>query len=357
MDRAVSPGQVFRFGQFEADVARSTLTRKGVRVKIHDQPFRVLTLLLENAGEIVTREELRQKLWPEGTYVDFDGSLNVILKKLRATIGDDSDNPRFIETLPRRGYRFIAPVSDVSFSQAKPAATAEVAAETDSLDSAGQNTAESGQFPAQHGSESFFSRISTRSKKLAAVSAASVLLILAIVVYRVRPHARSDSAPQKRIMLAILPFQNLSNDPAQEYFSDGLTEETITDLGELSPQQMGVIARTSAMAYKHTNKTVSQIGQELGVDYILEGSVRRAGDQARISAQLIRVKDQTHLWARNYDRDVKDLINVQDDLGKAIAAQVQANLTPQRESEPSGAHTLNSEAYDLYLKGRFYWNQ
>jgi TolB-like protein/predicted Zn-dependent protease len=158
-------------------------------------------------------------------------------------------------------------------------------------------------------------------------------------------------------MLAILPFQNLSNDPKQEYFSDGLTEETITDLGQLSPANLGVIARTSAMAYKHTDKTVSQIGHELGVDYILEGSVRREGGKARVSAQLIRVSDQTHLWAQNYDRDLEDMLDVQNDLGKSIAEQVSANLTPQRKVELSKKHTVNPEAYDLYLKGRFYWNQ
>jgi TolB-like protein/Tfp pilus assembly protein PilF len=158
-------------------------------------------------------------------------------------------------------------------------------------------------------------------------------------------------------MLAILPFQNLSNDPGQEYFSDGLTEETITDLGQLSPEHLGVIARTSAMAYKHTNKTVSQIGHELGVDYVLEGSVRREGGKARVSAQLIRVSDQTHLWAQNYDREEQDLLDMQNDLGRAIAEQVQANLTPQQQIELTKKHIVKPEAYDLYLKGRFYWNQ
>ncbi|MBV8891150.1 MAG: hypothetical protein JO266_04100 [Acidobacteria bacterium] len=165
-------------------------------------------------------------------------------------------------------------------------------------------------------------------------------------------------------MLAVLPFQNLSNDPDQEYFSDGLLEETVTDLGQISPEHLGVIARTSAMAYKHTGKTVSQIGRELGVDYILEGSVRREARRARITAQLIRVSDQTHLWARNYDRDLKDLIEVQNDLGNAIAEQVQANLAPQGEIEPkhservhsASARRVDPEVQDAYLRGRFFWN-
>ena len=159
-------------------------------------------------------------------------------------------------------------------------------------------------------------------------------------------------------MLAVLPFQNLSNDPAQEYFSDGLTEETITDLGQLSPAQLGVIARTSAMVYKHTDKTVSQIGHELGVDYILEGSVRRANGRARISAQLIRVSDQTHLWAQSYDdQGLRNFLDVQNEIGRAIAEQVQVNITPQRQLEMSKMHAVNPEAMDLYLQGRFYWNQ
>ena len=147
-------------------------------------------------------------------------------------------------------------------------------------------------------------------------------------------------------MLAVLPFQNLSNDPGQEYFSDGLTEETITDLGQLSPENLGVIARTSAMAYKHTGKTVSQIGRELRVDYVLEGSVRREGGRARVSVQLIRVSDQTHLWAQNYDRDLQDLLDVQNELGRAIAEQVRANLTPQRQIELATKQVVNPEAYD-----------
>jgi TolB-like protein/Flp pilus assembly protein TadD len=158
-------------------------------------------------------------------------------------------------------------------------------------------------------------------------------------------------------MLAVLPFQNMSNDPGQEYFSDGLTEETITDLGQLSPEHLGVVARTTAMAYKHTNKSVSQIGRELGVDYILEGSVRREGGEARVSAQLIRVSDQTHVWAQNYQRELHDLLQIQNELGTAIARQVQGNLTPQQLVDLSKIRSVDPEAYDLYLKGRFYWNE
>ena len=334
MGRMVSSGQVFRFGLFEADVTRNTLMRKGVRVKIHDQPFRVLILLLENAGEIVVREELRKELWPEGTHVDFDGSLNVILKKLRAAIDDDSDNPSFIETVPRRGYRFIAPVSEAPRNHGPEPPNAQAEERPD-----GGNR-----------------EMTARSWRLV-VFAALAVAILAAVAYLIRAHRSSNTGTQKRVMLAILPFQNLSNDPSQEYFSDGLTEETITDLGQLNPERLGVIARTSAMAYKHTNKTVGEIGRELGVDYILEGSVRREGGEARISAQLIRVSDQTHLWAQTYQREIHDLLQIENELGTAIARQVQLNLTPQQLVDRTKMRAMNPEAYDLYLKGRFYWNE
>ena len=367
MERAVSSGQVFRFGLFEAYGTRNTLTRKGVRVKIHDQPFRVLILLLENAGEIVTRDELRQKLWPEGTYVDFDGSLNVILKKLRRAIDDDSDNPRFIETVPRRGYRFIAPVSEISQNQMlrQEDAIADAPAEGGNREVAREEfTSDSGQVTTSAALPPL-SNARPWSWELAIFATAGLALVLAGFIYVMRPHPSPNSGARKRVMLAILPFQNLSNDPEQEYFSDGLLEETITDLGQISPQHLGVIARTSAMAYKYSDKTISQIGRELGVDYILEGSVRREEGKARISAQLIRVSDQTHLWARNYDRDLKDLIEVQNDLGNAIAQQVQANLAPQREIEPeppervhfSGARRVDPEVQDAYLRGRFFWNK
>jgi DNA-binding winged helix-turn-helix (wHTH) protein len=218
MGRAVSSGQVFRFGLFDADGARNTLTRKGVRVKIHDQPFRALILLLQNAGEIVTREDLRQELWPEGTYVDFDGSLNVILKKLRAAIDDDSDNPRFIETVPRRGYRFIAPVSEISKM-------------ADALADGGNREAAREEFTSD-GGQVTTSRTLTPgprtwpwSRKVAIFVTVGLALVLAGFIYVMRPRPSSNSSPQKRVMLAILPFQNLSNDPEQEYFSDGLTYE------------------------------------------------------------------------------------------------------------------------------------
>jgi TolB-like protein/DNA-binding winged helix-turn-helix (wHTH) protein/Tfp pilus assembly protein PilF len=354
MNSPASSSRQLRTGLFEIDLAAGRLHKNGRRLPLQEQPFRVLAMLLQRPGEVVTRQELQARLWPADTYVGFDEGLNTAIRKLRTAFGDSAGNPRFIETLPRRGYRFIAPVTETTPADALPPST-EVRLHARVEEDQGAVIE-----PDRH------QQIEPPStpldywqprKKILLVST-FVVLAFTVVAYIMRKHSSPDSAPPaQRAMLAILPFQNLSNDPGQEYFSDGLTEETITDLGQVSPENLGVIARTSAMAYKHTDKTVSQIGRELGVDYILEGSVRREGGRARVSAQLIRVSDQTHLWAQNYDRDLKDLLDVQNDLGRSIAEQVSANLTPQRQIELSKKHIVNPEAYDLYLKGRFYWNQ
>jgi TolB-like protein/DNA-binding winged helix-turn-helix (wHTH) protein/Tfp pilus assembly protein PilF len=335
MDAPSSSGPRIRAGLFEVDLGSGELHKSGRQVQLQEQPFRVLAMLLEHPGEVVTREELQARLWPADTFVSFDEGINTAIRKLRVAFGDSADNPRFIETVPRRGYRFVAPVCDVIAEPAQP--------------SDGIAARSAAKLPkTKHPSV---------WRWILAASAAALLVVLVSVAYLGRSHAHAKSTAQKRVMLAVLPFQNMSADPAQDYFSDGLTEETITDLGQLSPEHLGVIARTSAMAYKHTNKTITQIGHELDVEYILEGSVRREGGEARVSAQLIRVSDQTNLWAQNYERNLLDLLQIENELGKAIARQVQISLTPQQEMDLSKMRTLNPDAYDLYLKGRFYWNQ
>jgi TolB-like protein/DNA-binding winged helix-turn-helix (wHTH) protein/Tfp pilus assembly protein PilF len=351
MNPPASSSRQVRTGFFEIDLASGQLHKNGRKLPLQEQPFRVLAILLERPGEVVTRQELQARLWPADTYVGFDEGLNTAIRKLRTAFGDSAGNPRFIETLPRRGYRFIAPVTETTTANGLPA-IANVAGIRE--DNAIADSEEAVSLPD-------YSALAPEGGKwpwkTAVLMTAFLVLALTVVAYVMRKHSSPGSGPAKRSMLAILPFQNLSNDPGQEYFSDGLTEETITDLGQLSPENLGVIARTSAMAYKHTDKTIGQIGRELGVDYILEGSVRREGGKARVSAQLIRVSDQTYLWAENYDRELADMLDVQNDLGRSIAEQVSANLTPQRQIELSKKHIVNPEAYDLYLKGRFYWNQ
>jgi TolB-like protein/DNA-binding winged helix-turn-helix (wHTH) protein/lipoprotein NlpI len=354
MNSPASSSRQLRTGLFEIDLASGRLHKNGRRLPLQEQPFRVLAMLLQRPGEVVTRQELQARLWPADTYVGFDEGLNTAIRKLRTAFGDSAGNPRFIETLPRRGYRFIAPVTEATPADALPPST-EVRLHARVEEDHGA-VIEPDRHQQIEPPSTPLDYWQPRRKVL--LVSTFVVLAFTVVAYIMRKHSSPGSAPPaQRAMLAILPFQNLSNDPGQEYFSDGLTEETITDLGQVSPENLGVIARTSAMAYKHTDKTVSQIGRELGVDYILEGSVRREGGRARVSAQLIRVSDQTHLWAQNYDRDLKDLLDVQNDLGRSIAEQVSANLTPQRQIELSKKHIVNPEAYDLYLKGRFYWNQ
>src|SRR5215467_6529039 len=310
-----------RFGTtFEVNLRTGELRKSGVKIKLHGQPFEVLAMLLKRPGEMVTREELQQKLWVSDTFVDFEQGLNKAINKLREALGDDADNPRFIETLPRRGYRFVGPVTGkVPTEQIGPVAQAGT------------------------------------WWKFAAV-AAGVLLLAGLGVYlmRSRPHIRPDTSGY--VMLAVLPFQNLSGDPGQDYFSDGLTEEMIAQLGALSPDHLGVIARTSTMAYKHTSKSVKQIGSELGVGYILESSVRRDGNQIRISVQLVRVHDQLHLWARSYDRQVSHSIEVQEEVAKAVAEQIEVKLSPSYKGR-TRPHHLDAEANEAYLRGRYFWNQ
>jgi TolB-like protein/DNA-binding winged helix-turn-helix (wHTH) protein len=338
MDAPANSNRCVRAGLFEIDLSSGEIHKNGRKVPLQEQPFRVLAMLLEHPGEIVTREELQARLWPADMYVGFDDGLNTAIRKLRVAFGDSAENPCFIETVPRRGYRVIAPVKETN-----------------------GDFGESSQGQRGAGIESTVAAVLRARHLRTAWRAGLVLAVTLIAVFGGVVHLLRSrlpaSVPRRRVMLAILPFENLSNDPAQEYFSDGLTEETITELGQLSPQDLGVIARTSAMTYKRTDKTVSQIGRELDVDYILEGSVRREGGKARVSAQLIRVSDQTHVWAQSYDRELHELIEIEDELGKSIAQQVRVNLGPQRQIPLSKTHPSNPEAYDLYLKGRYYWNQ
>jgi TolB-like protein/Tfp pilus assembly protein PilF len=269
-----------RFGVFEVNLQTGELRKKGHKLRLQQQPFQLLTLLLEKPNEVVTREEIQQKIWGDETFVDFDHGVNRAINKLREALGDSADNPRFIETLSRRGYRFIAPVQ--------------------------------------------------------------------------RDLQPPDNSKK---MLVVLPFANMSLDAEQEYFSDGLTEEMITHLSRLNPERLGVIARTSSMQFKNTSKDIKVIGKELGVQFALEGSIRRAGNRVRITAQLIQVSDQTHLWAESYDRGLKDVLAIQTDVAERIAQSLAVELVPEQRAVAARSISSNTEAYELYLRGRYYLNQ
>jgi TolB-like protein/DNA-binding winged helix-turn-helix (wHTH) protein len=356
------PADVVKFGDgIELDPNSYELRRAGRALKLERIPFDILLLLVERRGDLVSREDIVEKIWGKDVFLDTDNSINSAIRKIRQVLKDEPENPVFVQTVTGKGYRFIAAVRDngIPHAQQEEAGKLAVNAQAVESDPAISNGRIEKPVP-QPGTDEFVQAPSTPSswKLKWLLLLASLFFFLAAAAYVMRVRARSNSAAvPRRVMLAVLPFANLSNDPEQEYFSDGLTEETITDLGELNPERLGVIARTSSASYKHTNKTIAEIGRELGVDYILEGSVRREGGSARITAQLIRVKDQVHLWAHNYDRETGGLLALQNELGKAIAQQVQVKLTTLYGLRSVNKYTPNPEAYELYLKGRFYLRQ
>lgn len=270
-----------RFGVFEVDLQSGELRKQGLKIRLQEQPLHVLAFLLDQPGQLVTREQLKQRLWPAETFVDFDHSLNAAINKLREALGDSASSPRFVETLPRRGYRFIYPV------EGAPAGT------------------------------------------------------------------RRPAAPITSV--AILPLANLSDDPAQDYFVDGMTDALITELAQIGA--LRVISRTSVMRYKGTKKRLAEIAQALNVETVVEGAVIRAGNRVRISAQLIEAATDRHLWARSYERDVRDVIALQGELARAIAHEVQVKLTPQEQAGLTARRAVDPEAYDFYLKARFLQSQ
>jgi TolB-like protein/DNA-binding winged helix-turn-helix (wHTH) protein/Tfp pilus assembly protein PilF len=333
------------FGVFQLNLETGELHKSGQKIGLRPQAAKVLILLATRTGQLVTREDLKDQIWGSDTFVDFEHGLNLCIRQIRAALDDDANTPRYIETLPRRGYRFIAPVKSdghaQGFTVTIPSGSEVAQAERESTVVAKQKIAA---WRTRHG--------------LWLSAACLVVLVLSAGTYILRAPFRPRARPPAgKVMFAVLPFENLSGDPAQEYFSDGLTEEMISRLGQMDPQRLGVIARTSAIQYKGTKKGIDQIGRELGVDYVLEGTVRRAGDRVRVSAQLIQVSDQTHLWARNYERDLRDVWGVQEDVAHAIANEVEIKLTPQQQARLASPAPVNPAAYEAYLKGRYYLAQ
>jgi TolB-like protein/DNA-binding winged helix-turn-helix (wHTH) protein/Flp pilus assembly protein TadD len=311
-----------RFGTFQLDLKARELHKAGVKVKLQDQPFRVLALLVAQAGQVVTREELRQKIWPSDVYVAFDQGLNNAVKKVRDVLADSADNPRFIETVAKHGYRFLAPVSVVR----------------------------------QHSTERR-ERLGLRTTGAAVIGLTAVSLLAAFVYSTWHRSALSTKRSSEKAILAVLPFDNLSHDPDQEFFSAGLTEEMIAQLGKLNPEWLSVISRGSVEKYKGSSMAVSQIGKELHADYLLQGSVRRAPDRVRITVQLIQVRDQTDLWTESYDRELKDILALQDSVARAIADQIHITLTAEEQTRLARPRQVEPAAYEAYLKGRYYWNK
>jgi TolB-like protein/Flp pilus assembly protein TadD len=277
MEKGTSRTNEVRFGAFEVDLLSGELRKHGAKVRLQEQPFQILSALLERPREVVTREDLRKKLWPGDTFVDFERSLATAVKKLRRALGDSAERPQFIETLPRRGYRFVGSLE-----------------------------------------------------------------------------AMPDAG---KPIVAVLPFENQTDDAGQEYVSDGMTEEIIARLGRLNPQRLGVIARASAIRYKQTDKDVDLIGQELGADYLLKGSVRGAGKRLQVAAELIQVKDRTHLWADHFEGDLDNVPAFHAAIVRHIARSLQIEAPPAKRLFATGTSTVTPEAQGAFLRGRYCLNK
>jgi TolB-like protein/DNA-binding winged helix-turn-helix (wHTH) protein/Tfp pilus assembly protein PilF len=316
------PSGIVQFGTFEADLRSGELRKQGMRIKIQELPFHVLTVLLRRPGEVVTREELRNQNWPPDTFVDFENSLNTAINKLRDALGDSADSPRFIETLPRRGYRFIGSVNGAGqpqVAEGKP---------TRGLRSL--------IFPVAFG-------------LLAIVGITAVLLGLNVHGWRDRLFVH---AADPRIQaLAVLPLTNLSGNPEQEYFADGMTEALITELGKTSIPR--VISRQSVMQFKASKKPLQEIARELNVDAVLEGAVEHSSDRVRVSIHLDQVSPERQLWANQYDRDINDVLPLQDEIARTVTDEIRAMLTPAERTRLTTAQSVSPEAHDDYLRGRY----
>ena len=330
-----------RFGVFEVDLRAGEVRKKGAKIRLQGQPYLLLVTLLKQPGEVVTREQLRKVLWPEDTFVDFDHSLGTALNKLREVLGDSASNPRFVETLHRRGYRFIAPVVAVGEGEDEP-----VVSEDHPVDHA-PAVAE----PIEAVYPQPARLPTTWPRRLKVLATAVIVVTAGIVAWMLLSHPRSASIRS----LAVLPLENLSGEASQDYFSDGMTDELTTELGQIS--ELRVISRTSAMTYKGAHSSLPKIGQELNVDAVVEGTVLRSGKQVRITVQLIRASTDKQLWGRSYQVEMRDILAIQKDVARSIVSEIRIELTPHEQAALKSANRVNPESYEAYLKGRFFWNK
>jgi len=368
---SLGPGEKYRFGPFEVHAGARELSKGGTKIKLRGQPYLILEVLLSRAGEVVTREEIRAKLWPADTFVDFEHGLNTSVKKLRQVLCDSAEDPRYIETVPRLGYRFVAPVEVVTETP-KPAASAH-AVETTVLPALTPPPLTPP--PTQVEFQPNFSSIPLSGQqgsrwKILRVSLGVLLLLglvfvgmLAKLPQRMHwPFGSSNATVSASLSakqfgsLAVLPLENLSDDPEQEYFADGMTDELIGDLAQLS--SLRVISRTSVMHYRGGKQTIPQIGRELGVDAVIEGTVEREKNRVRIRVQLIEAASDRHLWARSYDYELKDVLVLQSTAAHDIATEIQGRVVQRPDfARLTSTRTVQPDAYEAYLKGRFFWNQ
>jgi TolB-like protein/DNA-binding winged helix-turn-helix (wHTH) protein len=287
---------VFRFGSFEADVQAGELRRDGAKVSLQEQPFQVLVALLERPGELVWREDLRQQVWPEDTFVEFDHALNTAVKKIRIALGDCANSPEYVETIPKRGYRFLAPVEVVD-------------------DSASSKCADPVTVTA---SERWLGRKSITVALLVAV-------VLSVVFLGMRWRSARDTMA-KRTVLAILPLEDWSDDASHALLCDGITQELITQSGQAAPERLAVVPRATSVAYRHTPKSVAEVAHELRADYLMEGNLRADSERVRVTVELIRVRDEARVWGEDFDREAGDSLALESEIAAAITEKAKGAL-------------------------------
>jgi TolB-like protein/DNA-binding winged helix-turn-helix (wHTH) protein/Flp pilus assembly protein TadD len=339
------PTSVVRFGTYEVSLQSGEVRKAGLRVRVQQQPMKLLEILLERPGEVVTREELRTRVWADESFGDFDQAVNIAIAKLRSALGDSAENPRYIETLPKRGYRFIADVSVVD-ADVRPKRPESRPGDRPATDSG-------------HKIQAAGPTITPVAPKRRLWPARRVIVALALVLclplFAVWLSRSRGRAPVGIRSVAVLPLENLSGDASQNYFADGMTDELITDLAQISA--LRVISRTSVMVYKGARKPLPEIARELNVDAVVEGTVLRSGDQIRITAQLIEASTDKHLWSQSYEAELRDTLALQNKVARAVADQIRISLTPQEQAALKSVKVVNPEAYESCLKGRYFWNK
>jgi TolB-like protein/DNA-binding winged helix-turn-helix (wHTH) protein/Flp pilus assembly protein TadD len=327
--------RVLRFDTYELDLLAGELRKRGIKLRLQGQPLQVLAILVQSAGNLVTREELRSQLWQVDTFVDFDHSLHNAIARIREALGDSTQTPKYIETLPRRGYRFIAQVEEVQPPSIK--------VDTRRLDAGTQVTAA---LPAA------IPILGETRRRLRLITALIACCLGAVAGWMAWQHRHAGSVVAAPHSIAVLPLQNLSGDPTQEFFADAMTDELITEISRI--QALRVISHTSVMEYKGTRKHLPQIARELKVDDIVEGSIVREGGEVRVTVQLLDAPNDRHLWSEDYQRPIGSILRLQREIAQSIAQQVRLKLTSQQEARLPPAPAVNPQAYDDYLRGHYY---
>ena len=331
--------RIYRFGKFELLASVGELRTRDSCVRLQEKPLQLLIVLVENPQRLVTRTQLRERMWDNGTFVDYELGINVAIKKVRDALGDSAENPTFIQTVAKKGYRFLIPVEISSPDLSVPGSLApDILTNSPALP------------PATPGPKH-----PLRRPWLFAAMVAGALSALGLWRFEFRAQGPFSAARMKISSLAVLPLQDLSPDHSQEYLSDGLTDELITDLAKVPG--LRIISRTTTMQYKGTHKAVPQIARELNVDALVEGTMLRSGNRLRIRVQLIQASTDHHLWAEAYERDVNDILALESEVASSIAGQIKIEVTPQQQAKASAARAVNFDAYSAYLKGRYEWNK